>query len=58
MEYKGYYAAVEFDADDMILVGRIAGINDVVGFHADDAEGLKLAFEEAVDGYLDAKGCE
>jgi len=31
--YKGHTATVESDPDDQLLVGRIAGINDVVGFH-------------------------
>jgi len=53
LNYKGYHARVEFDADDMILVGHIAGINDVIGFHADDAAGLKRAFEETVDDYIE-----
>ena len=50
--YKGYMARVEFDAEDEIFVGRLAGVNDVVGFHADTVEGLKAAFHEAVDDYL------
>lgn len=53
LNYKGYHAAVAFDADDALLTGRIAGINDVVGFHAEDAQGLVAAFREAVDDYLD-----
>jgi predicted HicB family RNase H-like nuclease len=53
LSYKGYTAAVEFDADDRLLVGRIAGINDVVGFHGADAEAIVAAFHEAVDDYLE-----
>ena len=52
--YKGYAARIEFDAEDEIFTGRIVGINDVVGFHANTVEGLKAAFHEAVDDYLDA----
>lgn len=52
LAYKGYSARVEFDGDDGIFVGRLAGINDVVGFHADSVSGLVLAFHEAVDDYL------
>lgn len=52
MTYKGLTARVEFDAQDEILVGRIAGINDVVGFHAEDAKGIVAAFHEAVDDYI------
>lgn len=52
MSFKGYLARVEFDAEDEIFVGRLAGIGDVVGFHASDVAGLKAAFHEAVDDYL------
>ena len=52
MTYKGYAATTEFDPDDLIFVGRIAGISDVIGFHASDAKGLVAAFHEAVDDYL------
>jgi predicted HicB family RNase H-like nuclease len=56
MEYRGYRAAVAFDAEDEIFTGRIAGINDIVGFHADTVAALKNAFHESVDDYLAA--CE
>jgi predicted HicB family RNase H-like nuclease len=53
LRHKGYAARVEFDADDGIFFGRIAGIDDGVGFHADTVPGLIAAFEEAVDDYLE-----
>ncbi len=53
LSYKGYVARVEFDGDDDLFVGHIAGINDLVGFHADNVEALKHAFHEAVDDYID-----
>ena len=53
MSYGGYSARIEYDAADEIFHGRILGINDVVGFHADSVEGLKAAFAEAVDDYVD-----
>lgn len=53
MNYKGYQARVDFDADDGIFVGRIAGIDDHVGFHADSVKDLLDAFHEAVDDYLE-----
>jgi predicted HicB family RNase H-like nuclease len=52
MSYNGYFARVEFDADDGLLVGRLAGINDVIGFHAEDVASLVKAFHEAVDDYV------
>nr|WP_105405152.1 HicB family protein [Neorhizobium sp. T7_12] len=45
-KYKGHYAVIEFDAEDEIFVGHIAGIADLVGFHAE------TAFHEAVDDYV------
>ncbi len=53
LRHKGYSARVEFDAEDRIFFGRIAGIADGVGFHADTVDGLVAAFEEAVDDYLE-----
>ena len=52
LTYKGYLASVAYDAEDEILVGRIAGVNDVVGFHAESAPELKQAFRDAVDDYI------
>ena len=51
--YKGYAAKVEFDAEDRIFFGRLAGINDGVGFHADTVTDLVEAFHEAVDDYIE-----
>ena len=53
MTCKGYAARIEYDDDDRILTGRIAGIRDGVGFHADTVDGLRQAFHEAVEDYLE-----
>lgn len=53
MTFKGYAARIEYSDEDFCFIGRIAGINDVVGFHAESVTELKAAFEEAVDDYLD-----
>lgn len=52
MRYKDFVATVAYDAEDRLFVGRIAAINDVVGFHADTVDGLEQAFREAVDDYV------
>jgi predicted HicB family RNase H-like nuclease len=52
MNYKGYFARVEFDPEDHIFVGHIVGIRDVVGFHGESVVSLEAAFREAVDDYL------
>ena len=53
LTYEGYSASVVFDAEDRLFVGRIAGIEDGIGFHADTVYGLEIAFRDAVDDYLD-----
>jgi predicted HicB family RNase H-like nuclease len=52
MRYKGHVARIDFDADDAMFVGHLAGVNDVVGFHGKTVEDLKAAFEEAVEDYM------
>ena len=53
MNYKGYSARIDYDDEDAIFMGRIAGIRDGVGFHADTVEGLRVAFHEAVEDYIE-----
>ena len=53
MQYKGYYGSVHFDDVDLILHGKIEFIRALVSYEADDAKGLRKAFEEAVNDYLE-----
>ncbi|MFJ4373086.1 type II toxin-antitoxin system HicB family antitoxin [Pseudomonas japonica] len=53
MTYKGYAARIEYSDDDQLLIGHVAGIRDVIGFHAESVVELRKAFEEAVDDYLE-----
>ncbi len=53
MTYKGYAARIEYSDDDGCLVGHIAGIRDIIGFHGETVTELRSAFQEAVDDYLD-----
>jgi len=54
MTYKGYTARIEYDDADRIFVGRLAGIRDIVGFHASTVDALQAAFRESVDDYVQA----
>lgn len=53
MTWKGYSARIEYDDEDGIFFGQIAGIRDGVGFHADSVAELRTAFHEAVDDYIE-----
>lgn len=56
MTYKGYIARIEYSAVDECLVGRLIGIQHIVGFHGDTVVEVRAAFEEAVDDYIET--CE
>lgn len=53
MEYKGYYACIEFSDEDNCFFGTIAGIADVISFEGNCINELRAAFAEAVEDYLD-----
>jgi predicted HicB family RNase H-like nuclease len=52
MTFKGYAAQINYSDEDACFIGRIAGITDVIGFHADNVADLRHAFEVAVTDYL------
>ena len=52
MTFKGYAAKIEYSDEDACFIGHIAGIKDVIGFHAETVKELRTAFEEAVDDYI------
>lgn len=53
LEYRGYHAAVTFDADDGIFVGTVIGIADSLSFHGESVKELTSAFHACIDDYLD-----
>jgi predicted HicB family RNase H-like nuclease len=52
MKYKGYIARIEYDDEDRIFVGHLAGIKDIVGFHGITVDELEDAFHESVENYI------
>ena len=53
MEYKEYYAKIEYSSEDDIFFGSIIGIDDSISFEGNSISELKKVFHEAVDDYLD-----
>jgi predicted HicB family RNase H-like nuclease len=53
LQYKGYYADINFSASDEVFYGKLIGINDLVNFEADSVKELVKAFHEAVEDYLE-----
>ena len=52
MEYKGYFAKVEFDDDANIFHGEVINLRDVITFEGENVRELKQAFQDSVDDYL------
>lgn len=53
MTFNGYAARVEYDHEDRIFTGRIAGIDDIVVFHGSTVDELETAFQEMVNHYIE-----
>ena len=47
MKYKEYSAHIAYSEEDGCFIGHIAGITDIVGFHADTDSELQAAFERS-----------
>lgn len=52
LKYKGYLSGIEYDAESLILFGKIDNITDLVTFESKSAEGIVTEFHAAVDEYL------
>jgi len=52
LEHRGYLGSVHYSKEDDVLHGRLEFIRDLVTYEAQDVLGLKQAFQESVDDYL------
>jgi predicted HicB family RNase H-like nuclease len=52
MEYKGYFAKVEFDDEADIFHGEVINLRDVVTFQGQTVDELHKAFRDSIDDYL------
>ena len=53
MEYKGYIAVLELDAENSVFHGSVANTRDVITFEGSSVEDLRREFEASVDYYLE-----
>ena len=53
MEYKGYFAKVEFDDEANIFHGEVINLRDVITFEGETVEELWKAFHDSVEDYLE-----
>jgi predicted HicB family RNase H-like nuclease len=52
LEYLGYHAKIEFDAEEMIFTGEVFGINDSLNFHGTTVQEIEEMFHQSIDNYL------
>jgi predicted HicB family RNase H-like nuclease len=53
MSYKGYVGSVHYNDEDQVFQGKIEFIRTLASYEGEDVKGLREAFKEAVDDYLD-----
>lgn len=54
MEYKGYWAKIEYSDEDECFCGLVEGLkNDIISFEGNSVQELKKDFKEAIDHYLE-----
>lgn len=53
LKYKGYSGSIESSIEDECLFGRLLFINDSIIYEGNTIPELRMAFEEAVDNYLE-----
>ena len=53
MDYKGYTAKVEFDADANVFHGQVLNLRDVITFQGTSVDELHAEFEASVEDYLE-----
>ncbi len=58
LHYKSYFGSAEISVEDEVFPGRLLGIRALVNYESATFQGLKAAFEEAVDDYLETCAVE
>ena len=52
MKYKNYHGSVHYSDEDKVFYGKIEFIRALVSYEGTDVNTLRMAFEEAVDDYI------
>ncbi|MBI2969998.1 MAG: type II toxin-antitoxin system HicB family antitoxin, partial [Gammaproteobacteria bacterium] len=53
MQYKGYVASVEYDAEAELFHGEVVNLRDVITFQGRTVAELKRALRDSVEDYLE-----
>lgn len=56
LKYKNYQGSIEYDEESETLYGKVLHVRDLITYEAETAKGLKNAFHDSVNDYLET--CE
>ena len=53
LTYKGYIGSIELDEENELFNGQVVNTKDVITFQSETAHGLKQAFIDSIEDYLE-----
>ena len=53
LNHEGYTATIRYSSVDEVFFGTVQGINDLIIFEGTSVAELKVAFQEAIEDYLE-----
>ena len=56
LEFRNYQGSIEYDEESETLHGKVLHVRDLITYEAETAKGLKKAFHDSVNDYLET--CE
>ena len=56
LKFKNYHGSIEYEEESETLHGKVLHVRDLITYEAETAKGLKKAFQDSVNDYLET--CE
>lgn len=53
MEYKEYFAIINYDIDNDMFIGKVINTNDFLSFHGKTINEIEEMFYQNIDNYLE-----
>ena len=53
LKFRNYQGSIEYDEESETLHGKVLHVRDLITYEAETAKGLKKAFHDSVNDYLE-----
>ena len=53
LKFRNYEGSIEYDEEGETLHGKVLHVRDLITYEAETAKGLKKAFQDSVNDYLE-----